>query len=148
MSCAGTAQVPLGELASAPGSAWRVLRKASSVEVPGGYLSRPEPIEYPTTNSATSHMIYYPPANQVLQRLRTLAHSMHPPGLLRTPRLDWSGWVEPAGSHSVLRSGAQPMLDMFRIHASLSSRCACTSQMQRHCWPLHLTCGACLPAGL
>ncbi|KAK9844215.1 hypothetical protein WJX81_008232 [Elliptochloris bilobata] len=57
-------EVPLEELATAPASAWRVLRKSSSVEVPGGYLSRPQPIEYPTTNNATSHMYYYPPANQ------------------------------------------------------------------------------------
>lgn len=75
--------MPLGELPSAPASAWRVLRKSSSVEVPGGYLSRPEPIEYPTTNSATSHMIYYPPANQVLQDFRHFACSCL--YLLQTP---------------------------------------------------------------
>ena len=85
--------MPLGDLASAPGSAWRVLRKASSVEVPGGYLSCPEPIKYPTTDSATSHMIYYPPANQVLQHLGASAHSPHLPDLLAsaTTQLVWMG---------------------------------------------------------
>ena len=35
------------------------------MQVDEGYLSRPQAIEYPTTNDTTSHMFYYPPANQV-----------------------------------------------------------------------------------
>lgn len=36
-----------------------------AAQVEKGYLSRPQAIEYPTTNDTTSHMFYYPPANQV-----------------------------------------------------------------------------------
>jgi dipeptidyl aminopeptidase/acylaminoacyl peptidase len=40
-----------------------VLRVSSSVAVADGYISVPEPIEFPTANGRTSHAFYYPPRN-------------------------------------------------------------------------------------
>lgn len=117
--------MPLGDLASAPASAWRVLRKASSVEVPGGYLSRPQPIEYPTTNSATSHMIYYPPANQVLQDcvLRHTARSCR--YLLRKPQLDWC-CMDTACSVSICAWERRPATACLLMTSSAYSTCTPT----------------------
>ena len=42
----------------------RVLRRSDETEVNEGYLSTPEPIEYPTEGGLTAHAIYYPPANR------------------------------------------------------------------------------------
>ena len=42
----------------------RVLRVESEGELPSGYLSIPETIEFPTTNEKTSHAFFYPPTNQ------------------------------------------------------------------------------------
>ncbi len=42
----------------------RVLRRSDEAAVDEGYLSRPEPIEYPTEGGLTAHAIYYPPANR------------------------------------------------------------------------------------
>ena len=42
----------------------RVLRVESEDEIPAGYLSMPEAIEFPTTGDRTSHAFFYPPANQ------------------------------------------------------------------------------------
>ena len=41
-----------------------VLRVESDDELPPGYLSIPEAIEFPTTNEQTSHAFFYPPTNQ------------------------------------------------------------------------------------
>jgi dipeptidyl aminopeptidase/acylaminoacyl peptidase len=41
-----------------------VLRKATSLVIDSGYLSVPEPIEFPTENGLTAHAFYYPPRNQ------------------------------------------------------------------------------------
>jgi len=41
-----------------------VLRMSSVVDLDAGYLSQPEPIEFPTTGGATSYGFYYPPANR------------------------------------------------------------------------------------
>ena len=42
----------------------RVLRVESEEEIPSGYLSMPEAIEFLTTGGRTSHAFFYPPANQ------------------------------------------------------------------------------------
>lgn len=40
------------------------LRRSSSVTVDPGYLSAPEPIEFPTAGGATAHAFFYPPCNR------------------------------------------------------------------------------------
>ena len=42
----------------------RVLRVESEEEIPSGYLSMPEAIEFLTAGGRTSHAFFYPPANQ------------------------------------------------------------------------------------
>ncbi len=39
------------------------LRRANEIELDPGYLSRPEPIEFPTEQGLTAHGFYYPPSN-------------------------------------------------------------------------------------
>lgn len=41
-----------------------VLRRSSEIDIDPGYLSRPEPIEFPTEGGVTAHAIYYAPANK------------------------------------------------------------------------------------
>jgi dipeptidyl aminopeptidase/acylaminoacyl peptidase len=61
-----------GSYKTAPEVAWldlasgetRVLRRSDEAAVDEGYLSTPEPIEYPTEGGLTAHGIYYPPANR------------------------------------------------------------------------------------
>ncbi|HXK33195.1 MAG TPA: prolyl oligopeptidase family serine peptidase, partial [Dehalococcoidia bacterium] len=46
-------------------SGWsEVLRRSSEIEIDHGYLSRTEPIEFPTEGGLTAHAIYYAPANK------------------------------------------------------------------------------------
>jgi dipeptidyl aminopeptidase/acylaminoacyl peptidase len=40
------------------------IRCSTTVTVDPGYISAPEPMEFPTKNGLTSHAIYYPPANR------------------------------------------------------------------------------------
>lgn len=40
------------------------LRRSSQLEIDPGYLSKPEPIEFPTENGLTAYGFYYPPKNQ------------------------------------------------------------------------------------
>src|ERR1041385_1813875 len=40
-----------------------VLQRASNLAIESGYLSRPEPIEFPTTGGETSHAFFYAPNN-------------------------------------------------------------------------------------
>ncbi len=42
----------------------QVLRRSTSVEIDPGYLSTPEPIEFPTEDHLTAHALFYPPANR------------------------------------------------------------------------------------
>jgi len=42
----------------------RVLKRSLDVSIDEGYLSRPEPIEYPTANSKTAFALFYPPRNK------------------------------------------------------------------------------------
>ncbi|MHC5729548.1 MAG: S9 family peptidase, partial [Nostoc sp.] len=40
-----------------------VLRRSNDVTIDPGYLSLPQPIEYPTANGQTAYAIFYPPQN-------------------------------------------------------------------------------------
>jgi dipeptidyl aminopeptidase/acylaminoacyl peptidase len=41
----------------------KVLQRGSEIEIPQGYISEPQPIEFPTENGLTAHGFYYPPRN-------------------------------------------------------------------------------------
>lgn len=41
-----------------------VLRQPSSLQVDPGYISTPQPVEFPTENGLTAHGIFYPPQNK------------------------------------------------------------------------------------
>ncbi|MGD2247125.1 MAG: S9 family peptidase [Candidatus Methanofastidiosia archaeon] len=41
-----------------------VLRSSGSIKIDPGYISVPNPVEYPTTNGFTAHAFYYPPRNK------------------------------------------------------------------------------------
>ena len=41
-----------------------VLRRSGDLEIDPGYLSIPEPIEFPTENGRTAHAFFYPPKNR------------------------------------------------------------------------------------
>jgi len=41
-----------------------VLKRANAIEIDPGYLSIPQPIEFPTTGELTAHGIFYPPQNR------------------------------------------------------------------------------------
>jgi dipeptidyl aminopeptidase/acylaminoacyl peptidase len=41
-----------------------VIGEAGSLSIPEGFISIPEPIEFPTENGLTAHAFYYPPTNE------------------------------------------------------------------------------------
>ncbi|MDX6531461.1 MAG: hypothetical protein QOH41_3751 [Blastocatellia bacterium] len=41
----------------------RVLQRASKIEIDSGFISEPQPIEFPTEDGLTAHGFYYPPKN-------------------------------------------------------------------------------------
>jgi dipeptidyl aminopeptidase/acylaminoacyl peptidase len=41
-----------------------VLRRSGDLEIDPGYLSVPQPVEYPTENGRTAHAFFYPPKNR------------------------------------------------------------------------------------
>ena len=41
-----------------------VLRRSGNLEIENGYLSVPEPVEYPTEDGRTAHAFFYPPTNR------------------------------------------------------------------------------------
>lgn len=41
-----------------------VLQRANRIEIDPGYISEPQPIEFPTENGLTAHGFYYPPRNK------------------------------------------------------------------------------------
>ncbi|MBE9187774.1 S9 family peptidase [Microcoleus sp. LEGE 07076] len=45
-------------------SQWGILRKSSDLSIESGYLSVPEPLEFPTENGLTAFGFFYPPKNQ------------------------------------------------------------------------------------
>ncbi len=42
----------------------QVLRRSSEMEIDPGYISQPQPIEFPTENGLTAYAFFYPPKNQ------------------------------------------------------------------------------------
>src|SRR5262249_49631577 len=63
--CAGSPTEPISIISLDPSSrSFKVLRRSSSVEVDPGYLSIPEPIEFPTEHGLTAYGLYYAPRNQ------------------------------------------------------------------------------------
>ncbi|KAG0196619.1 Dipeptidyl aminopeptidase, partial [Mortierella sp. GBA30] len=62
-------------------SQYEILMKSSSVEVPKGWISNPEPLTFKTTNDLDAYALYYPPTNAdyvapegTLPPLRVLSH--------------------------------------------------------------------------
>ncbi len=55
----------------------QILKRSNQVDLDPGYLSVPQAIEFPTTDSLTAHAFYYPPTNQDYQ-----AHPDEKPPLL------------------------------------------------------------------
>ena len=49
------------------GGGVEVLRSSEDRELDPGYLTTPEPIEFPTAGGRTAHALYYPPANRDVQ---------------------------------------------------------------------------------
>ncbi len=49
---------------SLPSGEAEVLRRSRERSVDSGYLSEPEPMEFPTEGGLTAHALYYPPRNQ------------------------------------------------------------------------------------
>jgi len=43
---------------------YEVLRRSSDLVIDPGYLSIPQPVEFPTENGLTAHALYYPPINK------------------------------------------------------------------------------------
>jgi dipeptidyl aminopeptidase/acylaminoacyl peptidase len=73
----------------------RVLKRSDDIEIDGGYLSTPMPIEYPTENGLTAHAIFYPPTNEDYSppgdELPPLIVKVHGgPTSAATTTLDWS----------------------------------------------------------
>jgi dipeptidyl aminopeptidase/acylaminoacyl peptidase len=56
-----SSEIALLDLAS---TKLEVLRKSTTVQIDPGYLSAPEPIEFPTENGLTAYALFYPPANK------------------------------------------------------------------------------------
>jgi dipeptidyl aminopeptidase/acylaminoacyl peptidase len=42
----------------------RILRRSMKIEIDPGYISSPQPIEFPTSNGLNAHALFYPPANK------------------------------------------------------------------------------------
>jgi len=43
--------------------ATKILQRANKINIAAGYISEPQPIEFPTENGLTAHGFYYPPKN-------------------------------------------------------------------------------------
>ena len=54
---------PKALLAIDPDAGYEVIAAASSIDVPADFISKPEPIVFPTSDEAVAHAFYYPPAN-------------------------------------------------------------------------------------
>jgi len=44
--------------------ATKILQRASKIDIEAGYISEPQPVEFPTENGLTAHGFYYPPQNR------------------------------------------------------------------------------------
>ena len=49
------------------GGKWQELRKSHDVEVDPGFISEPQPVEFPTEDGKTAHAFFYPPRNSDFQ---------------------------------------------------------------------------------
>ncbi|KAK3823114.1 MAG: peptidase, S9A/B/C family, catalytic domain protein [Benniella sp.] len=74
---------------------YEVLMKSSSVDVPKGFISKPEPLTFKTTGDREAHALYYPPTNAdfvapegTLPPLRVLSHGG--PTSSYSPDLAWN----------------------------------------------------------
>ena len=74
-----------------------VLRRASEIDLDPGYLSRPEPIEFPTAHGLTAHAFYYPPQNR----------DYHAPADERPPLLVKSHGGPTSATSTILKLGIQ-----------------------------------------
>ncbi len=92
---AGDADLPASVVAidSVTGDV-EVVRRGTTLEVDAGYLSRPEPIEFPTAGGEVAHAFFYPPTNRdvtapagELPPLLVLSHGG--PTSAATPELDF-----------------------------------------------------------
>ncbi len=62
---AGDADLPASVAAVDPDTgAVEVVRRSTTLELDPGYLSEPEPIEFPTTGGEVAHAFFYPPRNR------------------------------------------------------------------------------------
>jgi dipeptidyl aminopeptidase/acylaminoacyl peptidase len=62
---AGAPQKPAAIVAFDPASGqFEVLRRANERDIDEGYLSIPQPVEFPTANGQTAHAFFYPPRNR------------------------------------------------------------------------------------
>jgi dipeptidyl aminopeptidase/acylaminoacyl peptidase len=43
---------------------WAVLKRSTELDIDQGYLSSPEPLEFPTNGGLTAHALFYPPRNK------------------------------------------------------------------------------------
>lgn len=60
---AGGATAPLSVLAVDVSGGTETVRRGSEIDLPPGFVSVPETIEFPTSGGATVHAFWYPPAN-------------------------------------------------------------------------------------
>ncbi len=92
---AGDADLPASVAVVDPDTgAFDVVRRGTTLEVDPGYLSEPEPIEFPTTGGEVAHAFFYPPTNRdftappgELPPLLVLSHGG--PTSAATPELDF-----------------------------------------------------------
>jgi dipeptidyl aminopeptidase/acylaminoacyl peptidase len=74
-----------------------VLRRSSTLEIDGGYLSTPQAIEFPTESGLTAHAFFYPPQN----------HDYAGPSGETPPLLVMSHGGPTSATSSALRMGVQ-----------------------------------------
>jgi dipeptidyl aminopeptidase/acylaminoacyl peptidase len=63
----GPTQASAVVLVDPAGGELEVLRSSEDRDLDPGYLSVPEPVEFPTAGGRTAHALYYPPANRDVQ---------------------------------------------------------------------------------
>lgn len=96
MAASPTETTAIMSLDIASGAA-TVLRRSSTVAVDAGYLSVPQPIEFPTASGLTAHALYYPPTNR----------NFRPPAGDRPPLLVLSHGGPTGATSSALRFNIQ-----------------------------------------
>jgi dipeptidyl aminopeptidase/acylaminoacyl peptidase len=65
---AGAPSLPMSlVLYDLAGSKWRELRKSHDMGVDSGFISEPQPVEFPTEDGKAAHAFFYPPKNSDFQ---------------------------------------------------------------------------------